>query len=95
MILRVIVSTLQVVESCLIIIIVSAISERIDLSQSTGAGHIAPCIILVGSNRLVLKAGDIVDQLDNIALQVQNVIICLEVVPFVEYFSANGFPDSS
>ena len=70
---------MQVVEPRLIIIIVSAIPQRIDLSQSTGAGRdISPCIIFIGRDRLILKAGDIVDQLDNIALQVQNVIICLE-----------------
>ena len=75
---RIIITRLQIIESCLIIIIVSAISERIDLSQSTGAGHIAPCIIFIGRDRLILKAGDVVDQLYHVALQIQNVIICLE-----------------
>ena len=75
----IIITRLQVVKPRLIIIIVSAISERIDLSQSAGAGHdISPCIIFVGRDRLILKAGDVVDQLYHVALQIQNVIICLE-----------------
>ena len=90
---RIIITRLQIIESCLIIIIVSAISERIDLSQSTGAGHdISPCIILVGSNRLVLKAGDIVDQLYHVALQIQNVIICLEARSVCRVFECEWFP---
>ena len=76
---RIIITRLQVIESGLIIIIVPTISERVDLSQSTGAGHdISPCIIFVGCDRLILKAGDIMDQLHHVALQIQNVIICLE-----------------
>ena len=78
MILRVIVSTLQVVEPRLGIIIISAIPERVDLGQSTGAGHIAPCIIFIGRDRLILKAGDIVDQLYHVALQVQDIVIGIE-----------------
>ena len=75
----IIITRLQIIESRLIIIIISAISEGIDFSQSTGAGHdISPCIILVSRNRLILKAGDVVDQLYHVALQIQNVIICLE-----------------
>ena len=75
----VIVSALQVIESGFAIVIVSAIPQWVDLSQSTGAGeNIAPRIILICRDRLILKAGDIMDQLHHVALQIQNVIICLE-----------------
>ena len=75
----VIVSALQVIESGFAIVIVSAISERIDLGQSTGAGeNIAPRIILICRDRLILKAGDIMDQLHHVALEIENVIIRLK-----------------
>ena len=70
---------MQVIESGFAIVIVSAIPQWVDLSQSTGTGeNIAPRIILVSRDRLILKAGDIVDQLYHVALEIENVIIRLK-----------------
>ena len=76
---RIIITRLQIIESRLGIVVISAIPQRIDFGQFAGAGeNISPRIILVCRDRLILKAGDIVDQFNNVTLQVQNVIICLE-----------------
>ncbi len=87
MILRVIVSALQVIESRLGIIIISAIPERVDLGQITlGRNHFAPR----GVDVLCLQNTAFVNDLHHVALQIQDIVIGIKG-------SAIGgiFPDSS
>ena len=79
MILRVIVSTLQVVEPRLGIIIISTISERIDLGQITlGRNYLAPR----GVDVLCLQDTAFVNDLDNVTLQIENIVICIGSAAF-------------
>ena len=67
----VIVAALEIIEAGFGVVVVAAIAERVNACHSAGAADdIAPCVIGVACDRLILKAGDIGDQLDHIALQV-------------------------
>ena len=71
MILRVIVSALQVIESCFRVIIVSTIPERVDLGQITLCGDdLAPR----GVDVLCLRDTAFVNDLDNVTLQIDTVV---------------------
>ena len=68
----IIITRLQVVESCLIIIIVSAIPQRIDCREVAAAvQNIAPRIVSILRNNMSIC----LNQLDNVALQVQDIVI--------------------
>ena len=72
MILRVIVSALQVIESRLGIIIISAIPERVDLGQiAFGRNYFAPR----GIDILCLQNTAFVNDLDNVTLQIENIVM--------------------
>ena len=76
MVLRVIVSALQVIEAGFTIIIVSTISERIDFRQiALRRDYLAPR----GVDILCLHDAICINDLNNIALQIENIVICLKV----------------
>ena len=71
MVCGVVVAGLEAIEAGFGVVVVAAIAEGIDACHSAGAADdIAPCVIGVACDRHILKAGDIGDQLDYIALQV-------------------------
>ena len=72
MILRVIVSALQIVETSLGIIVISTISERIDLGQITlGRNYLAPR----GVDVFCLQDTAFINDLNHVTLQVEDIII--------------------
>ena len=76
MILRVIIARAQIIEPRFTIIIVSAVSERIDLGQIALRGdNLAPW----GVDVLCLHDAICINDLNNIALQIENIVICLKV----------------
>ena len=79
MILRVIVPTLQIVEPRLGIIVISTIPERVDLGQITlGRNHFAPR----GVDVLCLRDTAFVNDLHHVALQIENIVICIGSAAF-------------
>ena len=78
-ILRIIISALQIIEPRLGIIIISAIPERVDLGQITLRGdYLAPR----GIDILCLQNTAFVNDLDNVTLQIENIVICIGSAAF-------------
>ena len=76
MILRVIVPTLQIVETSLGIIVISTISERVDLGQiALRRDYLAPR----GIDIFCLHDAICINNLDDVTLQVEDIVICLKV----------------
>ena len=72
MILRVIIARAQIIEPRFAIIIVSTIPERVDLGQITlGRNYLAPR----GVDILCLQDAICINDLNNIALQIKNIIV--------------------
>ena len=72
MILRVIVSTLQVIKSCFGVVVIPTIPEWIDLGQiALGRNHFAPR----GIDIFCLHDAICINDLNNIALQIKNIIV--------------------
>ena len=69
---RVVISALEVIEPSLGVVVVASVAQRVDLRHcACGGEDVAPCVIGIGSHRRAAA----IDQLDHIALQVQDVII--------------------
>ena len=80
----VVISALQVVEAGFGVVDVAAIAQGVAVDETgrgggpTGRGirgHIAPGVVGVACDFLIFKAGDIGDQLDDIALEIEDVVI--------------------
>ena len=71
MVCGVVVAGLEAIEAGFGIVVIATVAQGIDVCHTAGAADdIAPGIVGVACDRLILKAGDIGDQLDYIALQV-------------------------
>ena len=84
MVCRVVISALQVVEAGFGVVDVAAVAQGVAAdeagrggSPSGGGirGHVAPRIVGVACDFLIFKAGDIGDQLDDIALEIEDIVI--------------------
>lgn len=76
----VIVAGLQVIEPSFVIVVIATVAQGVDAGHCAGAGEqITPCV--VGISRNGSTGG--CDQFDNIALQVQDVIIGREAAAAV------------
>ena len=76
---RIIISTLQIIEACFGIVVVASIAQGVNVCHGAGTGNdFAPCVIGVACHFLVfLNCGACVNthQLDNIALQIQDIVV--------------------
>ena len=69
---RVVISALEVIEPSLGVVVVASVAQRVDLRHcACGGEDVAPCVIGIGSHRRAAA----IDQLDHIALQVQDIVI--------------------
>jgi hypothetical protein len=70
---RVIIAALQIVESGFRIVVIATVAKRIRICHAaSGRQEVAPCV--VGVRRCFRTAGRY--QLDHIALQIQDIVIC-------------------
>ena len=79
MVCGVIISALQIIKSCFCIVVIATVAQGVNVCHGAGAGNdFAPCVIGVACHFLVfLNCGACVNthQLDNIALQIQDIVV--------------------